>query len=59
MSKVKTFKHGHATMEKLTPSGFYLVKVYVGANLHDKIMVDGYRSAQDYFRAFSAIAKAA
>jgi hypothetical protein len=59
MSKIKTFKHGHATIEKLSPSGMYLVQVYKGANLHDTIRLDDYRQAQEYFRAFCSIAKAA
>jgi hypothetical protein len=59
MTKVKTFKHGHATIEKLAPSGMYLVQVYKGTELHDKVRLDDYRQAQEYFRAFCAIAKAA
>ena len=59
MSKIKVFPNGYATIERLSPSGMYLVKCYVGANLHDKMRCDDYRSAMDYYRAFQAIAKAA
>lgn len=43
-----TFERNHA---------FYVVKVYLGTELHDKILCDTYRGAREYFRAFCAIAK--
>ena len=55
--KIKTFKNGYATLEKLYPSGMYLVQCYIGSELHDKIRCDDYHAALDYFRSFSAIAK--
>jgi len=57
--KIATFKNGHATFERLTPSGMYLVQCYVGSELHDKVRCDDYRDALAYFRAFKAIAKQA
>jgi hypothetical protein len=59
MSKIKVFSNGYATMERLYPSGLYLIQCYVGTELHDKIRCDDYKSALDYYRAFAAIAKAA
>lgn len=56
--KIKTYPHGHATMER-QPSGLYLVQCYVGADLRDKVRCDDYRTACEYFRAFCAIARAA
>lgn len=58
-TKLETFKHGYCVMERLMPSGMYLVKVYIGTELHDKVRTDDYRQAQAYYRAFRAIAKAA
>lgn len=59
MSKIKVFSNGYATMERIYPSGLYLIQCYVGTELHDKIRCDDYKSALDYYRAFVAIAKAA
>lgn len=56
-TKIKTFRNGYATLERLFPSGMWLVQCYKGTELHDKIRCDDYRSAQDYFRAFCGIAK--
>jgi len=57
--KMKCYRNGHASMERLFPSGLYLVRCYKGTELHDKIRCDTYRAALDYYRAFCAIAKAA
>lgn len=57
MNRIKTYDNGHASIERLSPSGMWLVQVYKGSELHDKIRCDDYRSALEYFRAFSAIAK--
>lgn len=57
--KIRTFKHGYATLEKNAVNGFYIVRCYVGTELHDRVFVDDYRAARDYFRAFCAIARAA
>jgi hypothetical protein len=46
-----------ATVEKMFPSGMYLVECRIGGELHDKVRCDDYRSAQDYFAAFKAIAR--
>ncbi len=55
--KAKIFENGSATLERLFPSGFYLVQVYIGTELHDKVRCDDYRLALEYFRVFSRIAK--
>ena len=47
MSKIKVFPNGYATLEKLFPSGYYLVQCYKGTELHDKIRCDDYRMATD------------
>jgi len=57
MSKIKVFSNGYATLEKLYPSGMYLVQCYVGTELHDKIRCDDYRRACEYYKAFQSIAK--
>ena len=57
--KINEYKNGYATLERLFPSGMYLVQCYVGTELHDKIRCDDYRSACEYYKAFSKIAKAA
>ena len=59
MSKIKVFSNGYATLERLSPSGMYLVECYVGTELHDKIRCDDYHNALEYYKAFQAIAKAA
>ena len=56
--KSKTYPRGSVSMERLFPSGFYLVRVWRGSELHDSIRCDTYRSALEYFRAFDRIAKA-
>jgi hypothetical protein len=55
--QIKNFRHGHTTFERLFPSGLYLVQVYIGSELHDKVRCDDYRVARDYLRTFNAIAK--
>ena len=57
MTKIKSFKNGYATLEKLFPSGMYLVQCYIGTELHDKIRCDDYQTAMQYYKAFSNIAK--
>lgn len=57
MTKIKEFKHGYATFEKLFPSGMYLIQCYIGSELHDKIRCDDYKTALQYYKAFSNIAK--
>ena len=57
--KIKTFKNGYTTFEKTTPSGMYVVKVYKGDNLHDKVRCDDYKTAREYLTAFNKIASAA
>ena len=59
MSKIKVFNNGYATLERLFPSGMYLVQCYKGNELADKIRCDSYRTAMEYFQAFAKIAKAA
>lgn len=58
--KIQEYKNGaYATMEKLFPSGMYLVQCRnPNGDLHDKIRCDDYRMAKEYFSAFKKIAKA-
>jgi hypothetical protein len=56
--KIKTYKNGHTVFDK-TPTGFYLVKVYIGSELRDKVLCDTYRAALEYLRAFNQMARAA
>lgn len=55
--KLKSFDNGYAVLEKLFPSGMYLVECYIGSELHDKIRCDDYHDALNYFESFSLIAK--
>ncbi len=55
--RIKTYKNGHATMERLFPSGMYLLEVYIGSELRDKVRCDDYRMALDYWKCFQLIAK--
>ena len=49
---------GSVTMEKLFPSGMYLVILYDYQGLiHDKVRCDSYRTACEYKKAFRAIAR--
>lgn len=57
--KIKTFKNGCATMERLFPSGMYLVKVNCTNGYVDKVRCDDYAMAREYWRAFCIIAKRA
>ena len=54
--KIKEFKNGNSVIFSKNHA-FYVVKVYLGTELHDKILCDTYRGARDYVRAFSSIAK--
>jgi len=44
-------------MERLFPSGMYLLEVYIGSELRDKVRCDDYRMALDYWKCFQLIAK--
>lgn len=59
--KLTEYKSGAlAVMEKLFPSGMYLVYCRNGAGeLIDKTRCDDYRMALDYYAAFKRVAKAA
>jgi hypothetical protein len=57
MKKVKYYEKTDSivTMEKLFPSGYYLVEL--SGKSRDKIKCDNYKIALDYFRSFCKIAK--
>ena len=61
MAKVKTFKNGAWTTIERTPfMGYYVVRVYSpSGNLLDRMVCDTYGMAQEYLKAFNAIARAA
>ena len=55
--KIKYYGNGYATFERMSPSGMYLVQLYKGTELEDKMRCDTYRSAMEYFKSFAKIAK--
>ena len=55
-TKVKEFKNGNSVIFEKNHA-FYVVKVYIGTEIHDKVMCDDYRMARDYVKAFTGIAK--
>lgn len=57
--RIATFKNGHATFERLSPSGYYLIQVYIGSELHDKVRCDDYQMALDYWKSFKKLARGA
>lgn len=56
MMKVYTFKNNSVVVDK-AQNGNYIVKLYIGENLHDKITCDTYSQACDYKKSFCKIAK--
>lgn len=55
---INSYKNGDVVMERLFPSGMWLVQLRNNAGeLVDKIRCDDYRMAKEYKRAFAAIAK--
>ena len=54
---IKCFANGYTSFERVAHNGYYIVKVYVGDELHDKITCDTYKSAREYLKAFNAIAR--
>ena len=57
--RVKIYKNGwSASLDKAGPLYVAMVRNARG-DVHDKMRCDDYRDACDYYRAFSAIAKAA
>lgn len=59
MKTITEYKNGaYVTMEKLFPSGMYLVQCRdKKGELYDKIRSDDYQDAYQYFKSFKAIAK--
>ena len=56
--KLYSYQHGDVLVEKLSPSGMYLVQLRsASGELQDKVRCDDYRMAMTYKRAFMAIAK--
>lgn len=56
--KLYSYQHGDVLVEKLSPSGMYLVQLRSSSgDLLDKVRCDDYRTAMEYKRAFSALAK--
>lgn len=56
-TKIRDYGTAHATMEKLFPSGMYLVELWSETGRVDRVRVDDYRAALDYYRDFSKIAR--
>lgn len=58
MEKHYSYKHGDVFLERLFPSGMYLVYLRDSAGeMVDKVRCDSYRTALEYKRAFALIAK--
>ena len=57
-NKLKNYRHGYVAMERAFPSGLYVVKVYKGDALYDKVRCDDYSHAMSFYKAFCRIAKA-
>ena len=59
--KIKTYRNGWAaSLQKFTGSDYYVAAVLnAEGRVHDRIMIDDYRMAREYYRAFQSIAKAA
>jgi len=55
-AQAKIYPNGNSVIFERNHA-FYVVKVYLGTELHDKMLCDEYRAAREYFRAFCAIAK--
>ena len=53
--KLIVYPHGFSTIEK--DCYLYTVKFYIGTELHDKVRCDTRQAAQEYFKAFAALAK--
>jgi hypothetical protein len=53
---IKEFRNGNCVVFSKDPC-FYIVKVYIKNELHDRMSCDDYRNARHYYKAFSAIAK--
>ena len=57
--KIYEGKNGSVTLEKVFPSGLYVVVLRdTKGDVADKVRCDDYRMAKDYLRAFRKIAKA-
>jgi len=56
--KLYSYRNGDVLVEKLLPSGMYLVQLrHANGVITDKIRCDNYRTAMEYKRAFAEIAK--
>lgn len=57
--KSKAFKNGLVTIERMPVTGMFVVRCWIGSQLHDKVTCDTSRQAHDYYRAFANIARKA
>ena len=59
--KIKTYRNGWAaSFQKFNGSGYYVAAVLsADGRVHDRVMIDDYRKALEYYRAFQSVAKAA
>jgi hypothetical protein len=55
--RLNIYQNGSASMERVFPSGLYVVTVYRGSEVYDRVRCDTYRGALEYWRAFNRIAK--
>lgn len=55
--KIKTYPNATVTMEKLFPSGMYVIRLRVGGKLTEKVRCESYGNSMDHFRRFCVIAE--
>jgi hypothetical protein len=55
--RLNIYPNGSASMERVFPSGLYVVTVYRGSEVFDRVRCDTYQGALGYWRAFNRIAK--
>ena len=55
--KLFNHKNGTVSMERIFPSGMYLVLCRKGSEVHDKVRCDTLEEARHYWKSFCKIVK--
>lgn len=55
--KITNYKNAYTIFERIPYNGMYVVALYIGTELKDKMRCDTYRAAREYLKAFNAIAR--
>jgi len=55
--KITNYKNAYTIFEKIPHNGTYVVALYIGTELKDKMRCDTYSGAREYLKAFNAIAR--